>query len=94
MHILLASRIGKWTHAVGAAVGLYYRAALQEVSTRRYPRAVAGEARRLKRMRRDRDRGARTPIIRARTSWIGGSALLLHKSYVGNDRRDERGSTG
>src|SRR5258708_32384514 len=37
------------------------------------PAAVAGEARRLKRMRRDRDRGARTPIIRAR---IPGSAAV------------------
>ena len=40
------------------------------------PRAVAGEARPLKRMRRDRDRGARTPIIRVRNSWIGGRAVV------------------
>jgi len=43
------------------------------------PRAVAGEARPLKRMRRDRDRGARAPIIRARNSWIGGSVLPSRK---------------
>ena len=59
----------------------------------RWPAAVAGEARPLKRMRRDRDRGARTPIIRA-DSWIGGSALPSCKSRAGNDRRDKRGSTG
>jgi hypothetical protein len=58
------------------------------------PRAVAGEARPLKRMRRDRDRGVRTPIIRVRNSWIGGSALPSRKSRAGNDRRDKRGSTG
>jgi hypothetical protein len=58
------------------------------------PAAVAGEARPLKRMRRDRDRGARAPIIRARNSWIGGSALPSRKSRAGNDRRDRRGSTG
>jgi hypothetical protein len=57
------------------------------------PRAVAGEAGRLKRMRRDRDRGARAPIIRARYS-IGGSALPSRKSRAGNGRRDKRGLTG
>jgi hypothetical protein len=58
------------------------------------PRAVAGEARPLNRMRRGRDRGARTPIIRVRNSWIGGSALPSRKSRAGNSRRDKRGSIG
>ena len=43
---------------------------------------------------RSRSRVRCTSIIRARNSWIGGRALPSHKSRAGNDRRDERGSTG
>lgn len=59
MHILLARKIGKWTHAVGPAVGPYYKAALWRGERRPVPpRAAAGEAFPLKRMRRNRDRSA------------------------------------
>jgi hypothetical protein len=36
----------------------------------------------------------RASVIRARNSWIGGSALPSHKSRAANNRRDKRGSTG
>jgi hypothetical protein len=97
LHILLASRIGKWTHAIGAASGLRRDARPSvgylaggwavDIDDFDMPAAVAGEAGPVEMLRR-------TSIIRARKSWIGGRALPSRESHAGNDRRDKRGSAG
>ena len=78
-------RVGPYNREASARPGI--PAGAVDIDDFDLPAAVAGEAVLLKCMRR-------ASVIRARNSWIGGSALPSHKSRAGNNRRDKRGSTG